>query len=102
METGGGLLHSRDLLGDAPVLVVNSDNLWIDGPSDAIRALAAGGDDARLGALLLRVRTGRATNQRGQGAFRLADDGPKPGRGGRTREIGRAAVGGQVDEDGEI
>src|SRR3546814_5161908 len=41
-RSGGGLMHARDLLGDAPVLVVNSDNLWIDGPTDAIRELAAG------------------------------------------------------------
>src|SRR3546814_4911272 len=59
METGGGLMHARDLLGDAPVLVVNSDNLWIDGPTDAIRELAAGWDDARMDALLLLVPLAR-------------------------------------------
>jgi bifunctional N-acetylglucosamine-1-phosphate-uridyltransferase/glucosamine-1-phosphate-acetyltransferase GlmU-like protein len=41
METGGGLVQARSLLGDEPFLVVNSDNLWVDGPSDAIKMLAA-------------------------------------------------------------
>src|SRR3546814_8794014 len=54
-RSGGGRMHARDLLGDAPVLVVNIDNLWIDGPTDAIRELAAGWDDARTDALLLLV-----------------------------------------------
>ncbi len=45
METGGGLVQARHLLGDAPVLVVNSDNLWIDGPMDAVKLLSARWDD---------------------------------------------------------
>ncbi|PNA30882.1 mannose-1-phosphate guanylyltransferase, partial [Pseudomonas sp. MPR-AND1A] len=55
METGGGLVQARGLLGDAPFLVVNSDNLWVDGPSDAIKMLAARWDDATMDALLLMV-----------------------------------------------
>src|SRR3546814_14896561 len=78
-------MHARDLLGDAPVLVVNSDNLWIDGPTDAIRELAAGWDDARMDALLLLVPLARANNHRGKGDFRLAADGRITGRRGRNR-----------------
>ncbi|MCM8731463.1 nucleotidyltransferase family protein [Hephaestia sp. GCM10023244] len=85
LETGGGLIHARALLGDDPVLVVNSDNLWIDGPIDAIRELAAGWDDARMDALLLLVPLARANNHRGQGDFRLAADGRITGRRGRSR-----------------
>ncbi len=85
METGGGLVQARDLLGDAPILVVNSDNLWIDGPVDAIRLLASRWDDARMDALLLMVPLARAHNHKGMGDFHLAADGritarPKPGR----------------------
>src|SRR3546814_11729358 len=89
METGGGLMHARDLLGDAPVLVVNSDNLWIDGPTDAIRELAAGWDDARVDALLLLVTLARANNHRGKGDFRSAADGRIPGRRGRRSQESR-------------
>lgn len=85
METGGGLVQARALLGDQPFLCVNSDNLWVDGPSDAIRLLSAQWDDARMDALLLLVPLARATCHRGQGDFRLDAFGRiterrKPGR----------------------
>ncbi|UZK67150.1 nucleotidyltransferase family protein [Sphingomonas sp. M1-B02] len=85
METGGGIVQARDLIGDAPFLCVNSDNLWIDGPVDAIRALAAQWDDARMDALLLLVPLARANCHRGQGDFRMDAQGRiterrKPGR----------------------
>lgn len=85
METGGGLVQARALLGDEPFLVVNSDNLWLDGPTDAIRALAAAWDDTKMDALLLLVPLARANNHGGQGDFHLDAQGRitgwrKPGR----------------------
>ena len=80
METGGGIVQARDLIGDAPFLVVNSDNLWVDGPTDAIRMLAAQWDDATMDALLLLVPLARANHHAGQGDFRLAADGRITGR----------------------
>lgn len=85
METGGGIVHARALIGaqtndEAPFLVVNSDNLWVDGPSDAIRMLAARWDDAVMDALLLMVPLARANHHGGQGDFRLAPDGRILGR----------------------
>ncbi|MEG3143820.1 nucleotidyltransferase family protein [Sphingomonas sp. RT2P30] len=87
METGGGLVQARALIGDKPFLVVNSDNLWIDGPTDAIRMLAAQWDDAKMDALLLMVPLARAHNHGGQGDFHLAADGRITGR----RKPGRVA-----------
>jgi len=85
METGGGLVKARELLGDKPFLAVNSDNLWVDGPVDAIRMLAAHWDDARMDALLLMVPLARAAGHGGRGDFRLDPFGRiverrKPGR----------------------
>lgn len=85
METGGGLVQARKLIGDKPFLCVNSDNLWIDGPIDAIHALAAGWDDAVMDALLLLVPLARANCHSGKGDFRLDPHGRiterrKPGR----------------------
>lgn len=85
LETGGGLVQAREMLGDAPFLCVNSDNLWVDGPSDAIRLLSAQWDDAKMDALLLLVPQARAACHRGQGDFRLDAFGRiterrKPGR----------------------
>ena len=87
METGGGIVKARELIGDQPFLVVNSDNLWIDGPSDAIRLLAARWDDARMDALLLLVPLARAHSHGGQGDFTLSPDGRITGR----RKPGRIA-----------
>lgn len=87
LETGGGLAKARGLLGDAPFLVVNSDNLWVDGPTDAIRLLAAGWDDAAMDALLLLAPLARAHNHRGQGDFRIDARGRITGR----RKPGRLA-----------
>lgn len=85
METGGGLVQARELIGDAPFLCVNSDNLWVDGPIDAIRQLAEQWDEERMDALLLLVPLARAHCHRGQGDFRLDPLGRiterrKPGR----------------------
>ena len=85
LETGGGLVKARDLIGDDPVLVVNSDNLWLDGPVDAIKLLASRWDAAVMDALLLVVPLARAHNHGGSGDFYLAPDGRitarrKPGR----------------------
>ena len=71
METGGGLVQARELLGNAPFFVANADNLWIDGPADALRLLASHWDDAAMDALLLLVPYARAHNHRGQGDFSL-------------------------------
>ncbi|MGN6269287.1 MAG: nucleotidyltransferase family protein [Sphingomonas sp.] len=87
METGGGIVQARDLLGDQPFLVVNSDNLWLDGPTDAIRALAAAWDDDRMDALLLLVPLARANLHGGQGDFHLDANGRITGR----RKPGRVA-----------
>jgi MurNAc alpha-1-phosphate uridylyltransferase len=87
METGGGIVQARDLIGSEPFLVVNSDNLWLDGPSDAIRLLAARWDDATMDALLLMVPLARAHNHGGQGDFTLSPDGRITGR----RKAGRIA-----------
>lgn len=85
METGGGMVQAREMLGDAPFLCVNSDNLWVDGPIDAIRQLAAQWDDAKMDVLLLLVPLARANGHGGSGDFKLDAHGRiterrKPGR----------------------
>jgi len=80
METGGGLMQARGLIGDDPILCVNSDNLWVDGPTDAIRALADAWNDAEMDALLLLVPLARANSHRGKGDFHLDPFGRIVGR----------------------
>ncbi len=85
METGGGLVQARDLIGDQAFITVNSDNLWVDGPIDSIRALAASWDDARMDALLLMVPLARAHCHGGMGDFHLDAHGKITGRRRRAR-----------------
>jgi MurNAc alpha-1-phosphate uridylyltransferase len=83
LETGGGLVRALPLIDSDPFLVVNSDNLWIDGAFDSLRLLAAGWDEARMDALLLLVPLARAHCHQGQGDFHMSAAGAlrrrKPG-----------------------
>lgn len=81
LETGGGMVKAQRMIADDPFLVVNSDNYWIDGPTDALRLLASHWDAERMDALLLLVPHARAGNHRGQGDFHLAADGTLRRRG---------------------
>ncbi|MEO5938560.1 MAG: nucleotidyltransferase family protein, partial [Sphingomonas sp.] len=71
METGGGLVKAREMIGDKPFVCVNADNLWVDGPADTIKLLASRWDDATMDALLLVVPYARAHNHPGRGDFHL-------------------------------
>ena len=75
METGGGLMQAAHLIPDDPFICSNSDNLWIDGPTDALNLLAARWDDDEMDALLLVVPHARANNHRGRGDFYLDANG---------------------------
>lgn len=71
LETGGGLVRALPLIDADPFLVVNSDNLWINGPVDSLQLLASTWDDARMDALLLLVPLARANCHGGQGDFHM-------------------------------
>ena len=71
LETGGGLVRALPLIDADPFLVVNSDNLWVDGPVDTLRLLASHWDEARMDALLLVVPLARAYCHGGRGDFHM-------------------------------
>jgi MurNAc alpha-1-phosphate uridylyltransferase len=83
LETGGGLVKALPMIDADPFLAVNSDNLWIDGPVDSLRHLAAHWDDARMDALLLLVPLSQANCHAGHGDFHMNASGlirrKKPG-----------------------
>ena len=84
LETGGGLMQAKDLIDCDPFLVVNSDNIWVDGPTDTLRLLSADWDDTRMDVLLLLVPLARANNHHSKGDFHMDALGRltrrKPGR----------------------
>lgn len=71
LETGGGVTLALPMLGDGPFAVVNGDAFWLDGPTPALRRLAAAFDDAEMDALLLMVRTTQVEGMVGTGDFLL-------------------------------
>lgn len=73
LETGGGLRKALPLLGDGPVITLNTDAIW-SGPN-VITALQEAWDPERMSALLALVPCGRALGHAGQGDFRLLPDG---------------------------
>ncbi|HZF76914.1 MAG TPA: nucleotidyltransferase family protein [Acetobacteraceae bacterium] len=82
LETGGGVTNALPRLGDQPFAVVNGDAFWLDGPTPALRRLAAAFDPAEMDALLLMVRTSQVEGETGRGDFLL----DPMGRARRVRE----------------
>ena len=75
LETGGGIARALPLIDADPFLAANADNLWVDGPLDALKLLASGWDEARMDALLLLVPLARANCHSGRGDFHMKASG---------------------------
>ena len=85
LETGGGLVKAAPMIDCDPFFAINSDNFWVDGPSDTLRLLASHWDGAAMDALLLLVPHARAFNHGGLGDFHMD-------RFGRLQRRGRSKV----------
>jgi MurNAc alpha-1-phosphate uridylyltransferase len=85
LETGGGLVRAGPMIESDPFFAINSDNYWVDGPSDTLRLLASHWDEGAMDALLLLVPHARACNHRGLGDFHMD-------RFGRLQRRGRSKV----------
>ena len=71
LETGGGVAKALPLIAEDSFLIANSDNLWIDGPRDAISLLAERWNEQEMDALLLLVPLARANCHSGLGDFHM-------------------------------
>ena len=87
LDTGGGLVKTKDLIPDDPFFCVNADNWWTDEGENALLRMARAWDHAKMDVLMLVVPIARAGNTQGIGDFdlddagRLSRDGPKGPRG---------------------
>lgn len=73
LETGGGLRNALPLLGDGPVITMNTDAIWT-GPNPVSMLLDAW-DPAKMDALLICVPTGQTVGHTGTGDFTLSPTG---------------------------
>jgi len=71
LETGGGITKALPLIDADPFFVMNSDMLWVDGPSDTLRLFATRWDPDKMDALLLLVPQARAHCHCGRGDFHM-------------------------------
>ncbi|MFI4936821.1 MAG: nucleotidyltransferase family protein [Caulobacterales bacterium] len=81
LETGGGLKHSRKLLGEAPIWVANSDYVWIEGADDPLAMVAGAWDPARMDACVIVVPKERTLGFDTPGDFHRDPQGPLTHRG---------------------
>lgn len=89
LDTGGGLRAALPLLGDGPVMTLNTDAVWTGpNPLDTLRGTW---NPARMEALLLLVPVERAIGREPPGDFTLHDDG-RLTRGGDMVYVGAQAL----------
>jgi MurNAc alpha-1-phosphate uridylyltransferase len=69
LETGGGVAHALDQLGRRGFFVANSDTLWSDSVTPALKRLAAAWNSQRMDAMLLLQTTVDVLGYRGLGDF---------------------------------
>ena len=81
METGGGIKRARRLLGEDPILVANSDYVWIEEGASALSLLADAWDAARMDACVIVVPKARTLGFDTAGDFFMAQDGSLTHRG---------------------
>tara|TARA_R110000824_G_scaffold55506_3_gene152845 strand:- start:2615 stop:3331 length:717 start_codon:yes stop_codon:yes gene_type:complete len=74
LETGGGLVQAEPLIEEDVFFCINSDNLWIDGPTNSLRQLEQAWDENKMDALLLLIPQEAAHNYKGDGDFHLDDE----------------------------
>ncbi|MDF1854934.1 nucleotidyltransferase family protein [Pseudooceanicola sp.] len=73
LESGGGLRQALPLLGDGPVMTLNSDVVW--DRANPLTLLRQAWDPAQMDALLLCVEPENAIGRRGGGDFSCGPDG---------------------------
>lgn len=69
LDSGGGIQHARDKLGEAPILLANIDSLWLTEGEAPLETLRATWDPERMDLLLLLVRRGHGIGFEGPQGF---------------------------------
>ena len=83
LETGGGVAKALPHLGDAPVMILNTDACWTDQNDSTLKELADSFDVNAMDSLLLLTRIENTLGFDGPGDFYLQDDNQLERRGAR-------------------
>jgi N-acetyl-alpha-D-muramate 1-phosphate uridylyltransferase len=93
LDTGGGIVRARSLLGETPFFVLNADCFWLDGATPALDRLRLAWNTGEMDCLLLLCDPDRTTGYDAQGDFILHDDGRIIRRKASTDAKGLAYIG---------
>jgi len=75
LDTGGGIREALPMLGTGPFWVINSDALWLNGPTDMMTRMSEAWNDETMDGLLLLHSTVDAYGYDGLGDFCAEADG---------------------------
>ena len=75
LETGGGVKAALSKLGNNAFWVINSDSIWLNGPTDMMARMVSMWDETKMDALLLMHSTVDAYGYEGTGDFNITPDG---------------------------
>lgn len=75
LDTGGGVIHAWPQLCAGPILIHNSDSVWIEGTGRNLDRLCRGFEADRMDALLLLAPTSSSLGYDGEGDFEMDADG---------------------------
>ena len=73
LDTGGGLKAALPLLGNGPVITMNTDAIWSG--ANPLQALLSSWDPGRMDALLMCIPTQAVHGHEGPGDFEVSNDG---------------------------
>lgn len=83
LDTGGGVVHALDKLGQEPFLIHNSDSVWIEGVGANLDRLCAAWDSEAMDSLMLLASATGSLGYDGPGDFVMGTDGRLTRRGER-------------------
>ena len=75
LNTGGGIKHALQLIGDQPFLLHNSDSVWIEGDANNIVNLINAYDPETMDCLMLLAPARASLGYDGKGDFHMSEEG---------------------------
>lgn len=75
LDSGGGIQHARDKLGEDPIFVANIDSLWLARGEPPLETLRRAWEPGRMDILLLLVERGNGIGFEGPNGFFMDDQG---------------------------